>query len=339
MRRKLLLIAVLLLGSGPASAAPPVEYTVKLADARRHLVHVRIHLPEGAAERDLQMPVWNALYQVRDFAQYVVERELPLSFWAGAGGTQARQDHLADFRRAAGGRFRVRHRRQSARSLRRAIQPGSRLLQSCRDPHVCGGCARLAGACLLYRPAQLLAHRHAHGGGRWGRARARSGHVHCPQLRSDGGLAGGDRRLRPGVRSRGRGELPHRGGCGHGRLRHGPPDRDGAHDRPHRDRLDGRPAVHRLPVHLPFSPQPRRRRNGARQRRRHRDERRGREVRSGDSGLAHCARILPPVERQAHPPAVARAHRLHPRAVHDRAVVRARASPTPWPTTSCCAPI
>ncbi len=72
MRRKLLLIAVLVLGSGLASAAPAVEYTVKLVDARRHLLHVRIHLPEGAAERDLQMPVWNALYQVRDFAQYVV---------------------------------------------------------------------------------------------------------------------------------------------------------------------------------------------------------------------------------------------------------------------------
>jgi len=69
--RRLLLIAVLLAAAGRALAATPVEYTVKLADARRHLVHVRIRLPEGAAERDLQLPVWNALYQVRDFAQYV----------------------------------------------------------------------------------------------------------------------------------------------------------------------------------------------------------------------------------------------------------------------------
>jgi predicted metalloprotease with PDZ domain len=72
MRRKLLFIAVLLLGSAPALAATPIEYTVKLADAQRHLVHVGIRLPAGAAERDLQLPVWNALYQVRDFAQYVV---------------------------------------------------------------------------------------------------------------------------------------------------------------------------------------------------------------------------------------------------------------------------
>ena len=28
-------------------------------------------LGPGASERDLQLPVWNALYQVRDFSQYV----------------------------------------------------------------------------------------------------------------------------------------------------------------------------------------------------------------------------------------------------------------------------
>ncbi|HYY68824.1 MAG TPA: PDZ domain-containing protein [Terriglobales bacterium] len=82
MTSRLLSIAVLLLASGAASAQQteasfalgvgPIEYTVKLADARRHLVHVRIRLAEGGAERDLQLPVWNALYQVRDFAQYVV---------------------------------------------------------------------------------------------------------------------------------------------------------------------------------------------------------------------------------------------------------------------------
>ena len=72
MRRKLLLIAALVLAPSWALAAAPIEYTVSLADARRHLVHVHIRLPEGAAERDLQMPAWNALYQVRDFAQYIV---------------------------------------------------------------------------------------------------------------------------------------------------------------------------------------------------------------------------------------------------------------------------
>ena len=28
-------------------------------------------VPAGASERELQLPVWNALYQIRDFSQYV----------------------------------------------------------------------------------------------------------------------------------------------------------------------------------------------------------------------------------------------------------------------------
>jgi predicted metalloprotease with PDZ domain len=48
-----------------------VRYTVSLADAPTHLVHIKLDIPAGTAERDLQLPVWNALYQVRDFSQYV----------------------------------------------------------------------------------------------------------------------------------------------------------------------------------------------------------------------------------------------------------------------------
>ncbi len=50
---------------------PPIRYTVSLANPELHLVHVILELPPGAAERDLQLPVWNSLYQVRDFSQYV----------------------------------------------------------------------------------------------------------------------------------------------------------------------------------------------------------------------------------------------------------------------------
>jgi len=48
-----------------------VRYTISLAGAANHLVRVQIDLAAGAPERDLQLPVWNALYQVRDFSQYV----------------------------------------------------------------------------------------------------------------------------------------------------------------------------------------------------------------------------------------------------------------------------
>ncbi|MGE0405121.1 MAG: M61 family metallopeptidase [Candidatus Korobacteraceae bacterium] len=51
--------------------AASVAYTVSLQDPARHMVRVGIQLPPGAATRELQLPVWNALYQVRDFAQYI----------------------------------------------------------------------------------------------------------------------------------------------------------------------------------------------------------------------------------------------------------------------------
>ncbi len=47
------------------------DYVVSLANPEQHLVQVQILLPHGPAARDLQLPVWNALYQVRDFSQYV----------------------------------------------------------------------------------------------------------------------------------------------------------------------------------------------------------------------------------------------------------------------------
>jgi predicted metalloprotease with PDZ domain len=49
----------------------PVRYTISLANPGTHLVHVQILLPPGPSERKLQLPVWNALYQIRDFSQYV----------------------------------------------------------------------------------------------------------------------------------------------------------------------------------------------------------------------------------------------------------------------------
>jgi predicted metalloprotease with PDZ domain len=49
----------------------PVRYTVSLADPDRHLVRVELAIPPGRASHEMQLPVWNALYQVRDFVQYM----------------------------------------------------------------------------------------------------------------------------------------------------------------------------------------------------------------------------------------------------------------------------
>ena len=58
--------------SSPVSAKPQAtEYFVSLADNAHHLAHVSIRLPQTTGTVTLNMPVWNALYQVRDFAANV----------------------------------------------------------------------------------------------------------------------------------------------------------------------------------------------------------------------------------------------------------------------------
>lgn len=52
-------------------SAADISYTISLESRPQHLVQVQIILPPGAPERELQMPVWNALYQVRNFSQFV----------------------------------------------------------------------------------------------------------------------------------------------------------------------------------------------------------------------------------------------------------------------------
>ncbi|MGH9524948.1 MAG: hypothetical protein ACRD3E_20675, partial [Terriglobales bacterium] len=48
-------------------------YTVSLAHRDTHVVHVSLRLPKtNAPQHELILPVWNALYQVRDFSQYVL---------------------------------------------------------------------------------------------------------------------------------------------------------------------------------------------------------------------------------------------------------------------------
>ncbi len=51
--------------------AEPTEYFISLADPANHLAHVSIRLPQGDGVRTFDMPVWNALYQVRDFSANV----------------------------------------------------------------------------------------------------------------------------------------------------------------------------------------------------------------------------------------------------------------------------
>jgi predicted metalloprotease with PDZ domain len=57
--------------SPPSSTAAHAEYFVSLADPATHLAHVDIRIKKGDGKLTLDMPVWNALYQVRNFAANV----------------------------------------------------------------------------------------------------------------------------------------------------------------------------------------------------------------------------------------------------------------------------
>jgi len=61
----------LLLGIAASTSYATTNYTITLANPDRHLVDVQILLTDGLPQRELQLPVWNALYQVRDFAQNI----------------------------------------------------------------------------------------------------------------------------------------------------------------------------------------------------------------------------------------------------------------------------
>ena len=68
--RAILTLAVFL-GAALTPSFAATSYTISLINPEQHLVEVKIVLAEGSTRRELQLPVWNALYQVRDFAQYV----------------------------------------------------------------------------------------------------------------------------------------------------------------------------------------------------------------------------------------------------------------------------
>jgi predicted metalloprotease with PDZ domain len=67
----LLAFAVALICARPADAA--IKYRVSLANPEQHLFHVTVTIPITPSDREVtvQMPAWNTLYQVRDFAYRV----------------------------------------------------------------------------------------------------------------------------------------------------------------------------------------------------------------------------------------------------------------------------
>jgi predicted metalloprotease with PDZ domain len=66
-----------------ASSKATIQYVVSLDHPEQHLFHVTMTIPEVNGEVTVQMPAWNALYQIRDFSNHVRQVE------AFAGATMA----------------------------------------------------------------------------------------------------------------------------------------------------------------------------------------------------------------------------------------------------------
>jgi predicted metalloprotease with PDZ domain len=66
-----LTLAMLFAGVVPATLRAAIVYEVSLAHPERHTFGVRIVIPDVSGEVIVQMPAWNALYQIRDFSSHV----------------------------------------------------------------------------------------------------------------------------------------------------------------------------------------------------------------------------------------------------------------------------
>lgn len=70
----------------PCRAA--IRYEVSLAHPEQHLFRVTMEIPEVSGTVTVQMPAWNALYQIRDFSSHVQQVE------ASSGGTRLAVEKL-----------------------------------------------------------------------------------------------------------------------------------------------------------------------------------------------------------------------------------------------------
>ncbi len=67
------LFTLLGLFTGAPSAEATIRYEISLAHPEQHLFHVTMTIPDVKGDVIVQMPAWNALYQIRDFAGHVQE--------------------------------------------------------------------------------------------------------------------------------------------------------------------------------------------------------------------------------------------------------------------------
>lgn len=65
------LFLLVLTFSFPHFAAATISYQLSLANPSQHLFHITINVPDVHGDLTLQMPAWNALYEIRDFSSRI----------------------------------------------------------------------------------------------------------------------------------------------------------------------------------------------------------------------------------------------------------------------------
>jgi predicted metalloprotease with PDZ domain len=85
--RLLPLLAAIIAATAP-SARATISYSISLANPEKHLFHVAMTIPDVSGDVTVQMPAWNALYQIRDFSAHMGQVE------AFAAGQRAPMEKL-----------------------------------------------------------------------------------------------------------------------------------------------------------------------------------------------------------------------------------------------------
>src|ERR1700682_4243652 len=66
-----IVLALFLLALVTSGAGATIRYTVSVEHPEKHIFHVSMEIPEVSGEVTVQIPAWNALYQIRDFSAHV----------------------------------------------------------------------------------------------------------------------------------------------------------------------------------------------------------------------------------------------------------------------------
>jgi predicted metalloprotease with PDZ domain len=83
-----MMLAAFLFALLATGVSATIRYSVSLEHPERHVFHISMEIPDVTGEVIVQMPAWNALYQIRDFSAHVREVD------AFAGSNQAAIEKL-----------------------------------------------------------------------------------------------------------------------------------------------------------------------------------------------------------------------------------------------------